>query len=99
MVKDVVGALELPRGITIVDFSAEWCAPCKALYPILKELSEKHKEITFLKVDISTQLEMAKKYQVMNVPCLVAFKDGVEVDRMVGFGSRSSVESLVLKFL
>lgn len=83
---------------TIVEFGAEWCGPCKVLLPVLKELSQKYMDkVAVATIDISENLELAKKYQVSNIPCLVVLKEGKEVDRVVGYAGRDSVEKLFIK--
>ena len=68
----------------LVDFNAEWCPPCQALHPILEELAEERDDFKIVAVDIDDQDELAEEYGVSSIPCLVAFKDGVETDRRIG---------------
>ena len=91
------GELQFPAGVMIVDYAAEWCGPCKVLMPILESLSNKYQNIEVMTVDISKNMDMAKKYRVSNIPCLVVFKNGKEVDRMVGFSGQVPVEKLFIK--
>lgn len=72
------------KGVTIVDFWAEWCGPCRMLGPVFEELSGEMGEIKFAKVNISENEELAQKFGVMSIPTLILFKDGKEVDRMMG---------------
>lgn len=61
----------------LVDFSAEWCGPCKMMPPILKELKDKVGEsVTILKLDIDRNPQVANAYQIQSVPTLVVFQDG-----------------------
>lgn len=70
---------EIIKGTTpvLVDFSAEWCGPCKMMPPILKELKEKLGErVTILKMDIDRNPAMASAYQIQSVPTLIVFREG-----------------------
>ena len=61
----------------LVDFSAEWCGPCKMMPPILKEVKDKLGEkVTILKLDIDRNPAVANSYQIQSVPTLIIFKDG-----------------------
>lgn len=81
-------------GIVLVDFSAKWCAPCKLLEPVLLSLEEELDSVTFLKVDIDEEPELASLFDVMSVPRLLRFSDGV-LTGVMGMGSRREI----LKFL
>ncbi len=72
------------RGITLVDFWAPWCGPCKVAAPILNDLAESEDRITVAKVNVDKQQQLAQKYKVRNIPTLILFHDGVEVRRYVG---------------
>lgn len=91
------GELQFPAGVMIVDFAADWCAPCKAMMPILQQISEQHPQIEVSTVDISKNMDLAKKYRIATVPCLVVFKDGKEVDRAIGFSGKEPLEKLFTK--
>ena len=70
----------------VVDFSATWCGPCRMLAPVLEEVSEKLGDrVSFCKVDVDEVPELAVKYKVSSVPCLILLKNGVEVSQSVGF--------------
>jgi thioredoxin 1 len=61
----------------LVDFSAEWCGPCKMMPPILKEVKDQLGErVTILKMDIDRNPAVASAYQIMSVPTLIVFRDG-----------------------
>ena len=75
---------ETASGAVLVDFWAEWCGPCRMLGPIFEELSGEMEGVKFGKVDITTNEELAKKFGVMSIPTLILFKDGKEVERIMG---------------
>lgn len=86
---------EVAKGTTLVDFWAAWCGPCMMLAPVIEEISEANKEVKFCKLDISAEQEIAGKYGVMSIPTLVLFKDGEEVDRLVGAYPREIIEKWI----
>ena len=77
----------------LVDFSAEWCGPCQLLKPIFDELSKEIKEIKFVKVDVDEEKELALKYGVGGVPCLILFKNGEVFDMLVGLTSKEYLKN------
>lgn len=68
----------------LVDFYADWCGPCKMLSPIVEKISNSN-EIKVAKVDVDLLKEVAKTYSVMSIPTLILFKNGVVVDKKIGF--------------
>ena len=64
------------KGVVFVDFYAEWCGPCKMTAPIIEQLATEQKDITFYKVDVDKNSELASQYSVFSIPTFVIFKDG-----------------------
>jgi thioredoxin 1 len=87
----------LGSGVTIVDFWAPWCGPCKSLAPVLEKVASAHTDVTVSKVDIQKNSSLAHKYGIRSIPCLIVFKDGIEVDRSLGFAGEESLENLFKK--
>lgn len=82
----------------MVDFSAEWCGPCRMAAPIIDELSETYKDkILIGKIDVDASVQTAAKYGVQSIPTVIVFKDGREVERKVGFGGRNGYEEMIKK--
>lgn len=76
---DVFEATVTSSGITLVDFWADWCGPCKMFGPIYEAASEKNPEITFGKVDTEVEQQLAGAAGITSIPTLMAFRDGVLV--------------------
>ncbi len=69
----------------LVDFWADWCAPCKMIAPIVEELSEEYDgKISFAKVDVDSSPMTAAEYGIRSIPTLLVFKNGSPVDQVVG---------------
>ncbi len=84
------------KGFVIVDFWAEWCGPCKRLAPIFDELGKEYKgKVAFYKVNVDENGELAQGLGVMGIPCLIVFKDGAEVDRIVGAMSKEQLRTKI----
>ena len=82
----------------LVDFWAVWCGPCKLAEPIIDELSDMHVgKLVVAKVDVDKNPKIAEKYGVMSIPTTILFKEGKELDRIVGFGGKAPFEELVKK--
>ncbi len=81
--------------LVVVDFFAEWCMPCLMIAPIIEELAEQMKEVKFVKINLDDNQELARRYNVKSIPCLLIFKDGEVVDRIVGAQPRENIEKKI----
>lgn len=79
----------------IVDFWAAWCGPCKMLSPVVDQLAEELEGVKVGKINIDEQMELAEKYNVSSIPCVVAFKNGEEVNRSVGLVPKQKLIDLL----
>ncbi|CAK9323809.1 unnamed protein product [Citrullus colocynthis] len=70
--------------LVVVNFTATWCGPCRAMAPILEELSKKMNNVIFLKVDIDELMSIAKEFGVSSIPSFQFLKNGKLVDKFVG---------------
>ena len=78
----------------LADFNAGWCGPCRAMKPMLEELSESA-AYRIVSIDIDEEDELAEEYDVSSIPCLVVFKGGEEVNRSVGLIPKDAIAALV----
>lgn len=85
------------KKITILQFSALWCGPCKMLTPIMLKLSDEYagKDVAIGKVNVDTCSEIGVKYNVRSIPTLVFLKNGVEVERTVGVQSGVALQTKI----
>ena len=85
------------EGITIVDFWAEWCGPCKMFGPIFEKASEENPEITFGKVDTEAQQQLAGMAGISSIPTLMIFRDGILLFNQAGALPAPALSDLIGK--
>jgi len=91
-----MGAVEFDdsfkNGVSLIDFSAKWCAPCKAQEPIIKNIADKFKNhASIIEVDIDNNRDLATKFMVQSIPTLIIFKNGKEIKRFVGLQTENTI--------
>ncbi|MBV7294336.1 thioredoxin [Corynebacterium sp. TAE3-ERU12] len=86
--------------LTLVDFWASWCGPCRALAPVVEELSEEMADqVDFAKVDVDAERELGAMFQIMSLPSLLVFKDGKKVDEIIGAQPKANIRRTLEKHL
>lgn len=90
--KEVLGA----EKVILVDFWATWCMPCKKQGTILEEMAADGFLIG--KIDVDKQPELASQFGIMSIPTLIIFKDGKEVQRLVGLRSKEELEQILRQY-
>ncbi len=87
--------IENNKGTVLVDFYADWCGPCKMVAPILEKIHNENEDITIVKVNVDESNEIAREYNVVNIPTMVVFKDSAVAHVQVG----ALPEQQILQFL
>ena len=79
-----------------VDFWAEWCGPCRAVSPVVEELSSEYDgKVDFVKINVDENGELAQKYNVFSIPTLAIFKNGELVSQKVGASTKESFRTMI----
>jgi thioredoxin 1 len=83
--------------VTLKDFYADWCGPCKTQDPILDELEEEWEDVSFEKVNVDEEQDVANEYQVRSLPTLIIENDDGIVERFVGVTQADDIENALQK--
>ena len=81
--------------LTLVDFWAPWCGPCRMMAPVVEELAGEMSDVAFAKVNIDENMELAVGLSISSIPTLVLFKDGSEVERLIGAQPKKSLQAMI----
>jgi len=82
-------------GITLVDFWADWCGPCKTFAPIFDEVADENPDVTFAKVDTEAEQELAGALGIQSIPTLMIFRDGIQLFSQPGALPKSALDDLL----
>ncbi len=90
----------IETGVVLVDFYADWCGPCRMLTPILEALAEEMKKnVTVVKLDVDHDPKTTETFQISSVPTLILFKNGKEVNRIIGLKDLETLKKIVTEAL
>jgi thioredoxin 1 len=76
---------KVASGTVILDFYADWCAPCRMIGPVLEQIADEHPEIKVVKVNVDENIELANNFGVRGIPALFVLKEGKTVAQRAGF--------------
>ncbi len=90
---EVEGAASATDKLSLIDFSATWCGPCKMLTPVLEKVSDDlDDKVSFYHLDVDESPDASSKFGIRGVPTMIVFHNGEEIDRMVGFRDRNALQ-------
>lgn len=82
--------------LTLVDFYADWCGPCKMIAPVISELAKDRGDVNFVKINVDKLQDLAQDYGILSIPTLITFQNGNELKRKTGFITRNEIEQELL---
>jgi thioredoxin 1 len=87
------------EGSVYIQFSANWCGPCRMLAKTIEDIEETETDITFLKVDVDSNRDIAQQYGVRSIPRVILMKDGEQVGEFIGAKNKNELQELLQKTL
>jgi thioredoxin len=86
--------------LVLVDFWASWCGPCRALAPTIEQMAQEYAgKALIAKLNVDENPEKAECFQVFSIPTMIVFKDGCEVERMVGLCAKKNIDDALTKHM
>jgi thioredoxin len=76
-------------------FTADWCGPCKKVRPIVEELSRDQSEVKFQIIDVDSEGELTRRFEVKSIPTFILIEDGKEVNRVTGAQTKNDLEKFI----
>lgn len=90
------GETALKGGLSVVDFWAEWCGPCRLIGPVIEELSKEYNgSVNIGKLDVDNNPEVTMKYGVRSIPTILFIKNGEVIDKHVGTATKATLEDKI----
>jgi thioredoxin 1 len=87
---------QIRKGVTLVDFYANWCGPCRMLAPVLEDISKNTPHgVTIAKIDIDNEQTIASRFEIASIPTMILFKDGKEVGRVLGLKNKEAIMQFI----
>ena len=82
-------------GVSLVDFYADWCGPCRMVLPVVEQIAEERDDLLVVKVNVDDNPELAKEFGVFSIPTLIVFKDDEVVNKVSGARNKAQILDLV----
>ena len=89
----------LKNKLLLVDFWAEWCGPCKSMHPIFSRMAKKYDHVRFARVNVDNSQDIAARFNVQSIPTFIMFKNGENIQQMVGAVGEPGIHMICKKFL
>lgn len=83
------------KGLTVIDFWADWCGPCQMLAPIIEQIASERDDVKICKVNVDEAMELAQKFHIVSIPTIVFLKDGEFIYQMVGLRGKDEIISAI----
>ena len=83
------------KGLVVIDLYADWCGPCRMLAPVLAELESEYPDVKFCKINVDNDPELAKAFNVKNIPMVAFVKDNTFADMSIGFVPKENLKKLI----
>lgn len=90
---------EIANGVTLLDFYATWCGPCKMIAPVVVEIEKEFPDLKVLKFNVDEDIEIAAHYGVRTIPAFVIVKNGEVIDQFAGLVNKTTIVNALLKAL
>ncbi|CAM3138407.1 thioredoxin [Leuconostoc rapi] len=98
VIEDATFEKETANGVSITDFWATWCGPCRMQSPVLEALSEEVDNVDFVKMDVDANPDTPAKFSIRAIPTLLVQKDGEVVERLTGFHTKEQLANILSKY-
>lgn len=85
-------ATAIASGISLIDFWASWCLPCRAIAPTIEEIATENTDVTVGKINVDEYPDIASNYDIMSIPTLLLFKDGILKDHVIGVVGKNIIQ-------
>ncbi len=90
---------EIKEGVTLVDFFATWCGPCRVMGTILEQMDGNIEGLKIVKIDVDKNENIARQFGILSIPTLIIFKDGEQKEKHLGIWQKGDCEEAIKKYL